>query len=329
VALAWGALAISSGALLSPQTLIAARVEGFAARKKIAALPSGPVAYLDEGEGPPLVLLHGCPFSAVEWEPVLQTFSQHFRVIAPDLRGLGDTPVRLDDDYRLPTDVTMVRELLASLGVTQASFVAHDHGAAVLQLLTAEAPQLVDRAVISNAEAYDAWPSAPELPYLRLIVNPVTSPIAYLALQLEAVRREVFSIAVFDQATLSSTLLAEFTEPHVATPARWQRLRRFYRWQLDPEHQTLTLAAVPALRRFDRPVLLIWGARDTNFDTQVASRLAHDLSGTQGIVLLNHSSHLPMVEQPVEFARAASDFLTRGSVSTEAVAALAKSRGLR
>ena len=41
----------------------------------------------------------------------------------PDLFGLGDTPVRLDDDYRLPRDAKMVGELLAALGEAKADFV--------------------------------------------------------------------------------------------------------------------------------------------------------------------------------------------------------------
>ena len=113
-------------------------------------------------------------------------------MIVPDLRGLGDTRVALSDDYRLPTDVVLVEELLDALHIPAAAFVAHDHGGATLQLLLAGAPTRVTRAVMSNAEAYDLWPSGPELPYLRAIVNPVLSPLVFHALQLETVRREVF-----------------------------------------------------------------------------------------------------------------------------------------
>lgn len=329
----WLVLAWRSGAFLSAHDVAVAEGDwtddGFSSQKVVAHLPSGPVAYLDVGQGPPLVLLHGCPFSAYEWKDVLPALSQRFRVIVPDLRGLGDTPVALDDDYRLPTDVTMVQELMDHLHLPRASFVAHDHGGATLQLLMAAAPDRIDRAVLSNAEAYDGWPSGPELPYLRMVVNPLTSPLMYHALQLESARRRVFSIAVHDRAVLTPGLLQGWTAPHVASPARWQRLRRFYRSQLDPAHNRLTADAVPAMRRFDHPVLLVWGARDTNFGTRVANRLARDLPNTRGIVLLQGSSHMPMQEEPTAYAAAVLDFLERDRVPDDAVAALRDARGSR
>jgi hypothetical protein len=45
----------------------------------------------------------------------------------------------------------------------------------------------------------------------------------------------VLSIAVHDPATLTGELAAALFRAHTATPARWQRLRRFLGWQLDPE----------------------------------------------------------------------------------------------
>jgi pimeloyl-ACP methyl ester carboxylesterase len=326
----WTVLAWRSGAFLDEDTVVVPRdsftADGFSVRKQWVELSSGAVAYLDEGRGPPLILLHGCPFSGFEWRDVLPLLTPHFRVIVPDLRGLGDTPVTLGDDYRLPTDVDMVLDLLDHLGIDRASFVAHDHGGAALQLLIARAPERIDRAVLSNVEAYDAWPSEPELPYLRAIVHPILSPLMFHALQFESVRREVFSIAVFDRETLTTEVLQGWTGPHVDSAARWQRLRRFFRWQLDPEHRQLTIEVVAALRSFDRPVLLLWGARDTNFGPPLAERLARDLPGTRGIDLLEHSSHMPMQEQPRAYATAVLEFLRNDRVSPAAEAALTRAR---
>lgn len=330
VVAAWLLLAWRSGLFLPSDTVAVApgqfTADGISSRKRIAHLPHGDVAYLDEGSGPVVVLLHGCPFSVFEWRDQIPRLTQNFRVIAPDLRGLGDTPVRLDDDYRLPTDAVMVKELLKYLGIAKASFIAHDHGGATLQLLMTTAPELIERAVMSNVEAYDMWPSKPELPYLKLIVNPITSPLVYQALKYVRVRRHIFSIAVHDKRVLSAEVLAGYTEPHIATPARWQRLRRFFRWQLDAQHNQVTMEAVPAMKRFNGPVLLIWGARDTNFGPALATRLARDIPGAKGILLLEHSSHMPMQEQPEEYAEAVMDFLLHNNIPDVAAATLSKAR---
>lgn len=327
----WLALALRSGSFLSENERAVVTGEltadGFSAGKKIAELPSGAVAYMDEGSGPVLVLLHGCPFSAFEWRDIIPIFASRFRVIAPDLRGLGDTPVGLNDDYRLPTDVVMVQQLLDYLDVERAPFVAHDHGGATLQLLMEAAPHRIERAVLTNVEAYDLWPSKPEIPYLKLIVNPLTSPLMFHALQIESVRRDVFSIAVHDPSVLTDAILDGWTQPHIASAARWQRLRRFFRWQLDAEHNRLTVDVVPALRKFDRPVLLVWGARDTNFGPAIAARLARDLPNTRGIVLLERSSHMPMQEQPAEYAAAVMAFVADNHVDSAAIKAVADARG--
>ena len=47
--------------------------------------------YVTCGEGPALVLLHGFPQTWYEWRHIMPALSQHYRVIAPDLRGLGDS----------------------------------------------------------------------------------------------------------------------------------------------------------------------------------------------------------------------------------------------
>jgi pimeloyl-ACP methyl ester carboxylesterase len=302
--------------------------DGFSAQKKIMNLPDGSqVAYLDLGAGPVLMLLHGCPFSAYEWNAVLPELTRHFRVIAPDLRGLGDTPVRMNDDYRLPTDVAMVRQLMDALQVKSADFVAHDHGGAVAQLLMQSDPERMQKVVLTNVEAYDQWPSKPELPILKAIVHPITSPLLYHALQFEWVQRKAFSIAVWDQRTLTADVLRGYALPHVATAERWQRLRRFFAWQLDPSHaQSTTLRAVPAMRVFNHPTLLVWGERDDNFGPALASRLARDIPGVQGIHYLQRSKHMPFEEEPAEYTQAVLRFLKAGDISEKARQAMGFAR---
>ncbi|MGD9967550.1 MAG: alpha/beta fold hydrolase [Hyphomonadaceae bacterium] len=300
--------------------------DGFSHQKQLITLGETQVAYIELGAGPPLILLHGCPFSAYEWNEIIPVLAQHYRVIVPDLYGLGDTPVRLDQDYRLPQDVEMVRRLMDALEIQSADFIGHDHGGATVQLLMQAEPERIRSAILTNVEAYDQWPSEPELPYLRMIVNPITSPLIYQALHFEPVRREIFSIAVEDRAVLTDDVLRAYALPHIATPERWQRLRRFFRWQMDETHNNITMTALPGMRAFERPVLLLWGERDENFGPHLAERLSRDIPGVQGIHYLRNSQHMPMQEENEEYARAALAFLQEGAVSAEARDALAAAR---
>jgi len=327
--LAWVALAFESGTFIREDSMYAVgpgefSPDAMAAHKKLIDLGDYKIAYIDEGKGEPVILLHGCPFSVFEWHEVAPLIAKHFRVIAPDLLGLGDTPVRLNDDYRLTQDVKMVTALMDRLGIRSARFVGHDHGGAVVQLLMQQNPDRIDMAILTNVEAYDQWPSKPEMGDLRLITNPVTSPLVYLALHFRGVQRNLYSIAVVNRSRLNDETLDAFASEHLANARRWQRLRRFFAYQLDPANTHLTQDAVPAMRRFTRPVLLLWGEKDTNFGPPIAKRLARDIPGTVGISWLTNSAHLPMLEQPQEYSDIADRFLSDGTIVQSLKGAIAE-----
>lgn len=329
--LGWLVLATKSGAFIRDDSRYAVTPGEFtddamAARKRVIDLGDYKAAYIDEGKGEPLILLHGCPFSVYEWHEVVPLLARHFRVIAPDLLGLGDTPVRLNDDYSLRQDVKMVTELMDRLGIRSARFIGHDHGGAIVQLLMQNDPGRIEMAILTNVEAYDQWPSKPEIRDLHLITNPVTSPLIYFALHFHRVQRDLYSIAVVNESALSDQTLDAFASEHLASALRWQRLRRFFAYQLDPANNRLTEKAVPAMRYFTKPVLIVWGAKDTNFGPPVAERLARDIPGVVGISWLTNSAHLPMLEEPQKYDDIVYRFFNDGTVDQESRTALAEAR---
>lgn len=113
-----------------------------------AQLPNVRLHYVSAGDGPALVLLHGWPQSSHEWRHLLPALAQRYRVIAPDLRGLGDSgrPVGGYDKMTVAADV---RALLRDrLGIAQAAVVGHDWGGAVAYALAAQDRALVTRLAI-------------------------------------------------------------------------------------------------------------------------------------------------------------------------------------
>src|SRR4030095_14358434 len=327
----WLGIAYKSGAFIPHDARYAVEPGEFtpdamATHKQLIDLGAHQVAYIEMGEGDPLLLLHRCPFSVFEWNAVAPALAQRFRVIAPDLLGLGDTPVRLNGDYRLPQEVKMVTGVMDRLGIRSARFIGHDHGGAIVQLLMQHDPARIDMAILTNTESYDQWPSGPEKADLHLITNPLTSPFMYLAMQSRWVQRELYSIAVVNQATLTDEMLDSFAQEHLSTALRWQRLRRFFAWQLDPVHNHLTMEVVPAMRQFTRPVLILWGEQDTNFGPAIGKRLARDIPGTKGIAWMTDSAHLPMLEQPQVYSSHAVRFLIDGTVNSDEQAGLELAR---
>ena len=323
LAIAWLAAARRSGSLPAPADPALTRIypddrprESFSAGKRVIAAGGREVAYVEQGEGKPLVLLHGCPFHSYEWRDVIPLLAGQFRVIAPDLIGLGDTPVTLADDYRLPCDAEMVCDLLDALGIESAHFVGHDHGGATCLLLMSRAPERLRSVVLTNAEAYDDWPSREETPFLHLITRTATSPLLWALMHSRAFRRWAFAIAVHRREALTDEALEAITAPLIATPARWQRLRRFFAWQLDPDHQRETVRAVEGMQGFSAPTLIVWGRHDENFGAAVAEQLLADIPGAERIEWMEESGHLPMLEEPAAYAAAVADFAA-GAIPAE------------
>jgi len=107
------------------------------------------LAVLDEGggDGLPLLLIHGFPDSSRLWRHVVpQLVAAGHRVIAPDLRGLGesDKPEAVEE-YAIARSVADMVAVLDALGIERAGVVGHDWGAVVAWALTAMAPERVER----------------------------------------------------------------------------------------------------------------------------------------------------------------------------------------
>src|SRR5205809_7957690 len=95
------------------------------------------LAVLDEGEGPAVLLLHGFPDSSHLWRnQVPALVGAGFRVIAPDLRGLGESKKpEAVDDYGVLHSVADMVAILDALDVDRVRVVGHDFGAVVAWLL--------------------------------------------------------------------------------------------------------------------------------------------------------------------------------------------------
>jgi pimeloyl-ACP methyl ester carboxylesterase len=91
------------------------------------------------GRGRPLLLLHGWPEFWLTWEPVMTRLADRFTLIAPDLRGFGDSD-KPDGPYGPDQHAADMLALMDALGVSRAGIVGHDVGGAAMQPLARLAP---------------------------------------------------------------------------------------------------------------------------------------------------------------------------------------------
>jgi pimeloyl-ACP methyl ester carboxylesterase len=202
------------------------------------------------GEGPPLVLLHGWPQHWWMWREVLPTLSRTYRCIAPDLRGLGWTEAP-PDGYDKPQLAADVLALLDALGLDTVRLIGHDWGAVATQIICAEAPERVSKALVLSVPSLFERRADPRQ-LLGLAHMPfLSAPFGHLAVP--TVAKQVFRLSGFTDADAEPYL------ERLRRPERAKATVRYYRTFLTREFP----ASIARPReRPDVPMRFVAGAGD-------------------------------------------------------------------
>jgi haloacetate dehalogenase len=106
------------------------------------------------GSGPPLLLLHGNPFTHLSWHKIAPRLAREFTVVATDLRGYGDSSKppggKNHENYSFRAMAQDQVEVMAHLGFTRFMAAGHDRGARVLHRMCLDHPDTVERAAIMD-----------------------------------------------------------------------------------------------------------------------------------------------------------------------------------
>jgi len=105
--------------------------------------------YVMGGKGDPVVLLHGYPQSWYEWRHIMPALAKNYTVIAPDLRGFGDSSRPLTG-YDGNTTAEDIYQLVSQLGYSNIFLVAHDVGAQTAYSYAAAHPDNVSKLVLMD-----------------------------------------------------------------------------------------------------------------------------------------------------------------------------------
>jgi pimeloyl-ACP methyl ester carboxylesterase len=238
-----------------------------------ARLPSGVrLHYVEAGEGPLVVLLHGFPEFWYAWRRQIPALAQAgFRVVAPDMRGynLSDKPVgwREYGEQPLARDIA---ELIRHLGVERAHVVGHDWGAAVAYYVAMFHPEVVERLAILNVphpeRMLDGFRTVRQLRkswYMFFFQIPW--------LPEWGIRRDGFSFA--KRSLRAGTPRGTFTDEDLeryaqawAQPGALTGMINYYRAALRRSPKAALAALVP----IQAPTLVIWGERDAYIGAELA-----------------------------------------------------------
>jgi 2-hydroxymuconate-semialdehyde hydrolase len=260
---------------------------------------AGDVAYLRQGQGPPLVLMHGIPSSSYLWRDVIDPLSATFDVLAPDLLGYGDSDKRLDADLSIAAQARYMVAFMESVGVHQAAVVGHDIGGGVAQLMAVDEPQRVARLILIDSIVDNNWPVAD----IARLKEPVWDQIM-VNIDLRKGLRKGLEAGMVTEGRVTEELVDEWTRPFQDLGGR----RAYLRAARALNNRDLTSRA-KHIEEIDTPTLILWGANDKFLDPRWAETLQHKLRDTT-VEIVEPGGHFLPLDRPDAVVEAITRFLT-------------------
>lgn len=258
------------------------------------------------GNGPPLLMLHGHPQMHLTWHKVAPALAKRFTIVAPDLRGYGDSAKPEGGaDHANYSKRVMAADLVGvmhQLGFERFMVVGHDRGGRVAHRMALDAPQAVEKLVL-----IDIAPTA----------------TMYARTNMEFARRYSRWFFLIQPAPLPERLISGdpdfFLESHIAgqikipgsvDPRVMAEYRRCY---ADPAMRhaagiDLVHDAADADKRIEAPLQALWGARGTVGPLyDVVETWREKAVDVRGYVI--DCGHSPQEEAPAELLHRLDAFL--------------------
>lgn len=289
-------------------------VSGFAQGKnyesQTAAVNGVKIHYLKSGTGKqPLVLIHGFGDTSRMWIPLFEDLGKDYTIIAPDLRGLGDSS-RPASGYDKKTAAVDIHELVKSLGYRQINLVGHDIGLMVAYAYAAQYPNEVEKLALLEAPIPgigDVWQQIYTNPALWHF-HYVNSPIA---LDLVKGRERIFLEHFWQTLTANQKAFSE-TDRQIYAKSYAQEgvMRDAFEYFKAFDKQDAADNRAFATHKLPMPLLVIAGDKAMGNTLEIQAKQVADHVTA---ILFADTGHWLMEERPAETKAALKKFFDAGT----------------
>ena len=239
-------------------------IDDFPFQSRYLDISGNKLHYVDEGEGPPVVLLHGNPTWSYHYRHLIRTLAEHFRVIAFDHMGCGlsDKPSRYS--YTLDRHIENLTIVVDYLNLPTLSLVVHDWGGAIGFGFATRFTDRVEAAVVLNTAAFRST----RIPFrIRVCRWPLIGPL--IVRGLNGFARPAAFMAV--KKPLSKAVVRSYLHPYDSWKNRIGVNGFVQDIPLHDRHVSYqTLRSIekrlPELRQRNMPMMILWGGRDFCFN---------------------------------------------------------------
>jgi pimeloyl-ACP methyl ester carboxylesterase len=289
-------------------------------RDSYADLNNTRLHYVESGEGPLVVLLHGFPEFWFSWRfQVPALAAAGFRVVAPDMRGynLSSRP-RGVPAYDIDCLAGDIRDLIRERGAESAFLAGHDWGAAVAWATAMNHPEVVERLAILN------------VPHPRRLLHGLRRPrqlvkswymfffqLPWLPERLARARRWWFFRYGFEHDARPGAFTPADIDRYVeawSQPGAATATINYYRavFRQSPRR------AEARIRPVDAPTLVIWGERDRYLGAELAEPDPADVPNLERVVSLPDASHWVQHDEPERVNQLLAEFFATRAQATPA-----------
>jgi 2-hydroxymuconate-semialdehyde hydrolase len=258
------------------------------------------IRYSRQGEGPSVVLIHGIPTHGFLWRNVASRLQQAGRdVIVLDMLGYGASDKPLQVDLGIAAQASRISALLSSIGWAGGTFVGHDIGGGVTQLLALDDRARVKRLVLVDAIAYDSFPE----PGIARLQDPVWDGILGAPdFDLAKGLTKGFTRGLVRTDRVTPDLVAAYERPFHGVEGRRAYLRAARALRTEE-----LASRMDEVERLDVPTLIIWGGRDVFQPPSYGARLAAAMRHAR-LEVIDDAGHFLPEDEPEKLADLIADF---------------------
>lgn len=264
---------------------------------RFAELAEMRVHFKDEGDGPPLLLIHGTASSLHTWDGWAAELAERFRLVRLDLPGFGLTGPDPTGDYSHARRVEVIVALLDYLRIERTAVAGSSLGGGIALELARTHPERVDALVLVDSAGY---------PVPRregfIVFDLARLPIAGQLLS-----------RLTPRVLVRSGVRQSYGDESKVTP---ELVDRYYRLLRRRGNRRALIAGLltenhldrDAIRSLEQPVLVMWGREDRLIAVETASDFDTDLADSD-LVVYDGVGHVPMEEIPERSAEDTAQFL--------------------
>jgi len=272
---------------------------------QMAMLHGREFSFLDSGEGPAVLFIHGLTGSQRNWAHLVEKMDSDHRVVVPDLFGHGASAKPMGD-YSLGAHAATMRDLLDRLGIDRVTLVGHSFGGGIAMQFCYLFPERVERLVLVASGGLGRSVS----PLLRAATLPGAGwVLPVIASSWVRGRGDAAGRTFVRLGWPSSPDVTEIWRGF-SSLADADTRRAFLattRSVIDPGGQTVTADHVLP-EGVEVPTLVVWGTRDRMIPAWHATAAQKVIAGCR-VELFEGAGHFPHLDEPDRFADLLNEFM--------------------